>query len=64
MLRATFLYILEHIRCNITKESVTEEPISPELRLVICLYPLGRGDYLFINNWRNDRNSSANGLTL
>ena len=26
---------------------MTEEPISPEFRLAICLYRLGRGDYLF-----------------
>ena len=26
---------------------MTEEPISPECRLGICLYRLGRGDYLY-----------------
>ena len=28
------------------RETVTELPISPEERLAICLYRLGRGDYL------------------
>ena len=28
-------------------QTVTEEPLSPELRLAICLYRLGRGDYLY-----------------
>ena len=46
MSRGTFLYILERIRHDIAKETVTEEPISPELRLAVCLYRLGKGDYL------------------
>ena len=44
--RGTFLYILERIRHDIAKETVTEEPISPELQLAVCLYRLGKGDYL------------------
>ena len=36
--RGTFQYIL--------KQVVTEEPVSPECRLAICLYRLGRADYL------------------
>ena len=44
--RATFLYILNHIREDIEKDTLTEIPLSPELRLGICLYRLGRGDYL------------------
>ena len=27
--------------------TITEEPISPECRLAICLYRLARGDYYF-----------------
>ena len=26
---------------------MTEDPVSPACRLAICLYCLGRGDYLF-----------------
>ena len=44
--RGTFLYILGRIRHDIKKEGLTEEPVSPELRLAICLYRLGKGDYL------------------
>ena len=45
--RRTFEYILQNIRHDILKEVVTELPISPECRLAICLYRLGRGDYLY-----------------
>ena len=45
--RQTFCYILENIRQDITKDQLTEMPISPECRLAICLYRLGRGDYLY-----------------
>ena len=31
----------------LARQTVTEEPIPPELRLAICLYRLGRGDYLY-----------------
>ena len=44
--RGTFQYILCQIRADILKQVVTEEPVSPECRLAICLYRLGRGDYL------------------
>ena len=47
MSKATFLYILGKIRHDIKKDVLTEDPISPECRLAICLYRLGRGDYLF-----------------
>ena len=43
--RRTFLFILQRIRHKLQKQDVTEEPISPEERLIICLYRLGRGDY-------------------
>ena len=45
--RNTFYFILSKIQHRIQKEFVVEEPISPEKRLAICLYRLGRGDYLY-----------------
>ena len=45
--RSTFNFILNRIESFITKQTVTEEPISPELRFALCLYRLGRGDYLY-----------------
>ena len=45
--RATFHFILSHIGHHLQKQTLTEEPISPEERLGICLYRLGRGDYFF-----------------
>ena len=45
--RTTFNFILSKIQHIIQKEYVTEEPILPEQRLAICLYQLGRGDYLY-----------------
>ena len=44
--RGTFQYILFQIRADILKEVMTEEPVSPECRLAIFLYRLGRADYL------------------
>ena len=38
--RSTFLFILGRIRHLIEKDTITEEPISPECRLAICLYRL------------------------
>ena len=43
--RQTFDFILKSIRPDIEKNTVTEIPVSPECRLAICLYRLGRGDY-------------------
>ena len=43
--RNTFKYILSEIRVNTEKQHTAEEPISPEMRLAICLYKLSRGDY-------------------
>ena len=40
--RGTF----HQIRADIEKQVMTEEPLSPEFKLAICLYRLGRGDYL------------------
>ena len=42
-----FNVILSSIRHKLERETVTEDPIPPELRLAICLYRLGRGDYYY-----------------
>ena len=44
--KPTFLYILDAIRENLVRQTLCEEPISPEERLGIALYQLSRGDYL------------------
>lgn len=44
--KATFILLLDSIRIDLQKEVVTELPIPPEVRLAVCLYRLGRGDYL------------------
>ena len=41
------MFLLGRIRNFIEKDTITEEPISPEGRLAICLYRLARGDYYF-----------------
>ena len=43
----TFTFILTHIRHELERHEVNEEPISPECRLGICLYRLDRGDYYY-----------------
>ncbi len=45
--KKTFTLILSRIRVRLERQTLCEEPISPELRLAICLYRLGRGDYLY-----------------
>ena len=45
--KETFLYILGKIRHVIERNTVNEILISPEQRLAICLFRLGRGDYLY-----------------
>ena len=45
--RATFHFILGRAGNVLQRQTVTEEPISPEERLGICLYTLGRGDYYY-----------------
>ena len=45
--RSTFRYILNRIGPFLARETVTEDPISPELRLALCLHRLGRGDYFY-----------------
>lgn len=46
--RATFQFILQRIRHVLDRDTVTEEPISPEFRLAIALYCLSRGDYYYM----------------
>ena len=46
MTKATFLFLLGEIAPMISKQTVTEDPITPEVRLAVCLYRLARGDYL------------------
>ena len=45
--RSTFNFILNGIGPFLSRETVTEEPLPPELTLAVCLYRLGRGDYLY-----------------
>eukprot|EP00112_Aurelia_sp_Birch-Aquarium-sp1_P010870 Seg2301.2 transcript_id=Seg2301.2/GoldUCD/mRNA.D3Y31 product="Protein ALP1-like" protein_id=Seg2301.2/GoldUCD/D3Y31 len=45
--KRTFNFLLSHIREELQRETVCEEPVSPECRLAICLYRLGRGDYIY-----------------
>ena len=47
MSKKTFNYILSRIRHKLERETVCEDPISPECRLGLCLYCLGRGDYFY-----------------
>ena len=45
--RETFEYLLNRIRPSLERQSITEDAISPEFRLAVCLYRLGRGDYYY-----------------
>ena len=45
--RETFSFILARIRHALERDTVNEEPISPECRLAIGLYRLARGDYYY-----------------
>ena len=45
--RETFNFILNRIAPLLVRETVTEEPITSAMRLAICLYTLGIGDYLY-----------------
>ena len=45
--RAIFNFISSRVGHVLQQQTVTEEPISPEERLGICLYRLGRGDYYY-----------------
>jgi hypothetical protein len=47
MSRKTFRFILQHVRHKLLRDTITEEPITPECRLAIGLYRLSRGDYFF-----------------
>ena len=55
--RSTFDLILARIRPHLEKQTLTEDPISPEVRLAICLYRLGRGG-LSLQHSRNGRPST------
>ena len=44
---STFNLILKNIRTDIERDFITEEPVSADCRLAICLYRLDRGDYLY-----------------
>ena len=45
--RKTFNFILSRIHHKLERQTLCEEPVSPEFRLAICLYRLGRGDYFY-----------------
>jgi len=45
--RGRFHFILNRIRHVLQRVTVTEEPISPECRLAICLYRLAGGGYYY-----------------
>ena len=45
--RQTFRYILSKIETRLLRQTTTEDPISPEIRLAMCLYRLARGDYFY-----------------
>ena len=47
MSRETFIYILNCIKGKLERKTLAEDPIAPELRLALCLYRLGRGDYYY-----------------
>ena len=47
MSRTTFYHILDKISDQIEKQRVAEEPISPDFRLVVTIYKLSRGDYIY-----------------
>ena len=40
-------YVLENIQGRLQKQIITELPISPEVRLAICLYKLTKVDYYY-----------------
>ena len=41
-------YVLENIQGRLQKQIITELPISPEVRLGICLYKLTKVDYYYM----------------
>lgn len=47
MSRETFRFKLQHVRHKLLRDTIIEEPITPECRLAIGLYRLSRGDYFF-----------------
>ena len=49
--RETFRYILSKIETRLLRQTMTEDPISPEIRLAMCLYRLA-GGRLFLHDIR------------
>ena len=45
--KGSFSFILSRIRHVLERDTINEQPISPECRLGICLYRLARGDYYY-----------------
>ncbi len=43
--KATFLLIVDKLKHRLAKKSVTEDPVTPELRIAICIYTLASGDH-------------------
>ena len=43
----TLKFILSRIRNDLERQTINEDPITPECRLAICIYRLGRGDYYY-----------------
>ena len=41
-------YVLENIQGRLQKQIITELPVSPEVRLAICLYKLKKVDYYYM----------------
>ena len=48
MSRNMSTYVLENIQGRLQKQIITELPISPEVRLAICLYKLTKVDYYYM----------------
>ena len=48
MAKVTFLYILGEIRHDSKEDILTEDPISAECRLAICLYRPSRGETIWL----------------
>ncbi len=44
--KATFAFILGEIKDDLERETTGEAPVSPAVRLAVCLYRLAKGDYL------------------
>ena len=38
---------MSRVRNDLERQTINEDPITPECRLAICIYRLGRGDYYY-----------------